>query len=416
MKTLLNNYLNTFKGLSQEVWWLSLITLINRAGTMVIPFLSLYLRESLNFSFSDVGWVMSAFGLGSVGGSWLGGKLTDKIGYYKVMVYSLLGTGILFIALQFLTTFSGFCFGIFLVMLVADMFRPAMFVALSAYSKPENKTRSVTLIRLAINLGFSAGPAIGGIIITTLSYGGLFWVDGITCIAATLVLINVLNPKTTKTLDNVKTENPKSAYGDKAFLIFLVAMVLFGIVFLQYFSTMPLYYKDAHALTEFEIGILLGMNGFIIFALEMPLIKWLENTTFTKSGLMLFGAILTGLSFLILNMSNWAGVLVIGMLLMTFGEMIAFPFSNAFAMDRAKKGNQGEYMALYSISFSIAHIFGHNAGMRMVDNLGFNNTWYIVTILAALCVFLLFILSQYLNIKKKQKVKDKEKEKEILWI
>jgi predicted MFS family arabinose efflux permease len=403
MKTLFNNYVNTFKGLSQEVWWLALITLINRTGTMVIPFLSLYLTKSLDFSLSDVGWVMSAFGLGSVIGSWLGGKLTDKIGYYKVMVFSLVLTGIMFIALQFLTTFLSFCIGIFLVMLVADSFRPAMFVALSAYSKPENKTRSVTLIRLAINLGFSAGPAIGGLIITTVSYGGLFWIDGITCIAATLVLINVLNPKKTKTLDDVINKNPKSAYHDKAFLIFLLAMVLFGVVFLQYFSTMPLYYKDVHLLTELDIGILLGMNGFLIFVFEMPLIKWLENSTFTKSGLMLFGAVLTGLSFVILNFTTWSGVLVIGMLLMTFGEMIAFPFSNAFAMDRAKKGNQGEYMALYSISFSIAHIFGHNAGMRLVDNLGFNNTWYITTILAALCVFLLFILSQYLNSRKTKK-------------
>ena len=405
MKTLFNNYLNTFKGLSKEVWWLSLITLINRAGTMVIPFLSLYLKESLNFSFNDVGWVMSAFGLGSVIGSWLGGKLTDKLGYYKVMAYSLFGTGLLFIALQYLTTFASFCFGIFLVMLVADMFRPAMFVALSAYSKPENKTRSVTLIRLAINLGFSAGPAIGGFIITALSYGGLFWVDGITCLIATIVLIYVLNPKTTKTLDTVTTESPRSAYTDKVFIIFVFAMVLFGVVFLQYFSTMPLYYKDVHALTELEIGMLLGMNGFIIFVFEMPLIKWLENTTFTKSGLMLFGAVLTGLSFLILNLSSWAGVLIIGMLLMTFGEMIAFPFSNAFAMDRAKKGNQGEYMALYSISFSIAHIFGHNMGMRLVDGLGFDNTWYIVTLLAVLCVFLLFILNQYLNRRKAKRSK-----------
>jgi len=346
---------------------------------------------------------MSAFGLGSVVGSWLGGKLTDKIGYYKVMVFSLISTGVLFIALQFLHTFESFCFGIFLVMMVADSFRPAMFVALSAYSKPENKTRSVTLIRLAINLGFSAGPAIGGVIITTISYGGLFWVDGITCIAASLVLINVLNPKKSKTLDDVKTENPKSAYADKAFLIFLVAMMLFGIVFLQYFSTMPLYYKDVHQLTELDIGILLGMNGFIIFVFEMPLIKWLENSRFTKTGLMLFGAILTGLSFIILNFTTWSGILIIGMLLMTFGEMIAFPFSNAFAMDRAKKGNQGEYMALYSIAFSIAHIFGHNAGMRLVDKLGFDNTWYIITILAGLCVFLIFILSNYLNAKKKLK-------------
>ncbi|GAA3652746.1 MDR family MFS transporter [Flavivirga jejuensis] len=416
MKTLFNNYLNTFKGLSNEVWWLSLITLINRAGTMVIPFLSLYLTKSLNFSLNDVAWVMSAFGLGSVIGSWLGGKLTDKIGYYKVMVFSLLATGVLFVVLQYLNTFAWFCFGIFLVMTIADMFRPAMFVALSAYSKPENKTRSVTLIRLAINLGFSAGPAVGGIIITTLSYGGLFWVDGITCILATLVLVNVLNPKKAKTLNDVKTKNPKSAYGDKAFLIFFVAMVLFGIVFLQYFSTMPLYYKDAHHLSEFEIGFLLGMNGFFIFVFEMPLIKWLENTNFTKSGLMLFGALLIGLSFIILNFTNWTGILIIGLLLMSFGEMIAFPFSNAFAMDRAKKGNQGEYMALYSIAFSIAHVFGHNSGLQMVDAFGFDNTWYIITLFAALCVLLLFILGQYLNYNKKLKEKTKREEKEILWI
>lgn len=399
MKTLLRNYINTFGGLSREVWWLALITLINRAGTMVIPFLSLYLTKSLHFSLADVGWIMTAFGLGSVVGSWIGGKLTDKIGFYKVMVFSLLTTGLLFVFLQFLTTFTTFCIGIFLVMLIADMFRPAMFVALSSYSKLENKTRSVTLIRLAINLGFSAGPAIGGIIITTLSYGGLFWVDGITCAVAALVLINVLHPKKSKTLDNIKVDSPQSAYHDRSFLIFLCAMVVFGIVFLQYFSTMPLYYKDAHHLNELEIGILLGMNGFLIFVFEMPLIKWLENSRFSKTGLMLFGAILTGLSFFILNLTSWAGVLILGMLLMTFGEMIAFPFSNAFAMDRAKKGNQGEYMALYSISFSIAHIFGHNAGLQMVAGFGFDKTWYFATILAGLCVFLLFLLKQRMRVK-----------------
>ncbi|HEY5686943.1 MAG TPA: MFS transporter [Yeosuana sp.] len=397
MQTLFIKYINTFKGLSTEVWWLALITLINRAGTMVIPFLSLYLTKLLHFSLSDVGWIMTAFGLGSVVGSWLGGKLTDKIGFYKVMVFSLFISGLFFIILQFLTTFTSFWIGIFLVMLVSDMFRPAMFVALNSYSKPENKTRTVTLIRLAINLGFSAGPAIGGIIIITMSYGGLFWIDGITCMLAALVLLNVLHPKKAKTIDHLKIENPQSAYQDKIFLLFLAAMVLFGIVFLQYFSTMPLYYKDAHYLSELEIGLLLGLNGFLIFVFEMPLIKWLENSRFTKSGLMLMGALLTGFSFLVLNVSSWSGVLIIGMLLMTFGEMIAFPFSNAFAMERAKKGNPGEYMALYSISFSIAHIFGHNAGLQLVDIFGFDKTWCLATLLAGFSVFLLFILNQKLK-------------------
>ena len=394
MKTLFKNYLSTFNGLSKEVWWLALITFINRSGTMVIPFLSLYLTDDLEFTFTDVSWIMSAFGFGSVAGTWIGGKLTDSIGYYKVMVRSLLSTGFLFIALQFLNTFTSICIGIFLVMVVADTFIPAMFVAMSVYSKPENKTRSVTLIRLAINLGFSAGPAIGGLIITAFGYGGLFWLDGITCILATLLLIKVLNPRVAKPVDDIVVENPVSVYKDKPFWIFFIAMFIFGVIFLQYFSTIPLYYKDVHFLNEFEIGLLLGLNGLFIFILEMPLIKWLEQSSFTKIGLMLFGLVLTAISFYVLNLTSWMGILVIGMLFMTVGEMIAFPFSNAFAMDRAKKGNQGEYLSMYVMSFSIAHIFGHNIGLRLIDNLGYNNTWYIMVGLGFIGVLLLMYLKR----------------------
>jgi len=401
MKLLLKNYIDTFKGLSTEVWWLSLITLINRAGTMVVPFLSLYLTKSLDFTLADVGWIMSAFGLGSVLGSWLGGKLTDKIGYYKIMVFSLIASGLVFIGIQYLTTFVEIAIGVFVLLAVADMFRPAMFVALSAYSKPENKTRSVTLIRLAINLGFSAGPAIGGYIIVTISYGGLFWLDGITCILAGLLLLFVLNPKTTKTLDDVVIENPKSAYKDYSYLIFLAAMILFSIAFLQYFSTMPLYYKDVHLLNENKIGLLMGLNGLLIFIFEMPIVKYFESGKYTKTTLIIVGAVLTALSFLVLNFSSWVGILVVGMLLMTIGEMIAFPFSNAFALQRAKRGNQGEYMALYSIAFAIAHILGHNTGMQFVDRFGFDFTWYATTGLMAICIFILLFLKRRMALKKK---------------
>jgi len=392
MKLLFTNYLNTFKGLSKEVWWLSLITLINRAGTMVIPFLSIYLIKDLAFTLKEVGWIMSAFGLGSVIGSWIGGKLTDKIGYFKIMAVSLLLTGILFIGLQYIHDFYWFCVGIFIIMVIADSFRPAMFVAVSAYSKPENKTRSITLIRLAINLGFSAGPAVGGMIILGLGYGGLFWVDGITCIIASLLLINVLSPKKTKVIKEEKIENPKSAYSDKTFILFLFAMLLFAIVFLQYFSTIPIFFKDRFLLNEFEIGILLGANGLIIFLIEMPLVKFLESSRFSKKSIMSFGVLLIGLSFLVLNFTSWSGILIIALILITFGEMIVFPFSNAFAMERANRGNQGEYMALYSIAFSLAHVFGHNAGMQLIDRLDYEATWYIVTGIAAISVFLILKL------------------------
>ncbi len=400
MIKLFNNYKNTFKGLSKEVWWLALITLINRTGTMVIPFLSLYLTEDLKFTYSDVAWIMTAYGLGAVAGTWLGGKLTDTIGFYKVMVRSLLSTGILFIVLQFLNTFTSICIGIFLTMVVADTFRPAMFVAMSAYSKPENKTRSVTLIRLAINLGFSAGPLAAGLISAGIGYSGLFWIDGITCILATVLLIKVLNPKVSKTIDEFKVEHPQSVYQDKPFWIFFLAMVVFAVIFFQYFSAMPLYYKDIHLLNTVEIGILLSCNGIFIFLFEMPLISWLEKSKYSKVSLIIFGAVLTSLSFLVLTLSSWSGVLIIGMLFMTIGEMISFPFSNSFAMDLAKKGNQGEYMAMYIMSFSVATVFGYNAGLQIIAGIGFNNAWFIMTALGGLCALLLWFLKFYMKRKK----------------
>ena len=397
MKTLFSNYFKTFGGLSREVWWLAMITLINRAGTMVIPFLSLYLTTDLHFSLDDVAWIMTAFGFGSLTGSWIGGKLTDKIGFYKVMFISLILSGFLFIGMQFLETFNAICIGIFVLMTVADMFRPAMFVALNAYSKPENKTRSVTLIRLAINLGFSAGPAVGGLIITTMSYHSLFWVDGFSCMIAGLVLIKVLHPKKSKAIDIEVNPNPKSAYSDKSFVIFLLAMVIFGIIFLQFISTIPYFYKNGVGLSEFEIGMLMAMNGILIFIFEMPLIKWLETKAYTKVGLMMFGLILTSISYLFLIINPWLGFVVISMILLTFGEMIVFPFSNSFALDRAKRGLKGEYMALYSIAFSISHIFAHNIGFHLIETLGFNKTWLIMSVFGLLGLGLLIYLKSQMN-------------------
>lgn len=398
MRRLITAYTRSFRGLSSEVWWLALITLVNRAGAMVIPFLSLYLTEDLSFSLSQVGWIMTCFGLGSFFGSWLGGKLSDLIGYYKVILYSLVGTAIGFFCLQHIDSFIGICVGFFCLIAVADTSRPAFFVALSAYSKPENKTRSLTLIRLAINLGFSVGPALGGLIIAGLGYYGLFWVDGITCLAAALVLIKTLNPKKTRITDVEEIlRNPLAPHRDFTYVIFLIALALFGFVFVQYFSTMPLYYKEIHGLTEQQIGLLLGFNGLLIFLLEMPLITFMEAKKWSPASNVVLGIIFVGLSFPLYVFTDWGGILIVGMALATLGEMIAFPFGNAFALRRSKLGRQGAYMGLYSMSFSLAHIFGHNSGMQLVAATGYDTTWLIMFGVSILAFILLFYVRNRLK-------------------
>ena len=123
-------YIGSFSGLSREVWLLAFITFVNRAGSMVVPFLSLYLTKDMGLSLEQVGWIMSSFGAGSVVGSWLGGKLTDKLGFYDIMSATLLTSGVAFILLQYADGFWPFCAGVFVLMLLSDAFRPAMFVAI----------------------------------------------------------------------------------------------------------------------------------------------------------------------------------------------------------------------------------------------------------------------------------------------
>lgn len=370
------------------------MTFVNRAGTMVIPFLSLYLTASLGFTLKDVGWVLSAFGLGSVVGSWLGGKLTDRIGAYPVMLWSLLLSGILFMMIQYIESFWGFCAGIFTVMLVADTFRPALFVAINDYCLPENRTRSVSLIRLAINLGFSFGPAVGGLIIANVSYSGLFWIDGITCVMAALVFVAVLPRKERKVAEAEEAIQPivKSPYRDKVYLLFVLILILIGFSFLQYFSTIPLYYRDYHHLTEEYVGWLMALNGLLVFVFEMPLIKYFEKPRFNMYYILFASTLLFALSFLVLNMMNWWGMLVIGMVFMSLAEILNFPFLNSFAMVRGQGKSLGAYMALFSIGFSISHIMGHNSGMQLIDQIGFDSTWYVMIgclVLAALLILVL---------------------------
>ena len=392
-------YKESFMGLSREIWWLAFITFINRAGTMVLPFLTLYLTKHLGFSLSQVGWIMTSFGVGSFLGSWLGGKLTDKIGYYRVMFWSLLLTGFLFIGLQYVTTFWGFVVGVFITMTIADTFRPAIFVSLNAYSKPENQTRSLTLIRLAINLGFSFGPFLGGLIIAMLGYQSLFWVDGLTCILAILLFRAVLKNKEfiKKAKKIEETDTISSIFKDKAYWLFLVIVFLMGFTFMQLFSTMPLYYKDIHGLTEVQIGLLMSLNGGLIFLTETPLIHKLEQSSINKINIIVWSLVLFALSFFVLNISGWVGLLVISMIIITVAEMLAFPFSNAFAMTRAVKGKEGLYMSLYTMAFSLAHIFSAKTGMEVVDKFGFNVNWYLMGFLSLLAVLLTLRLKKIMK-------------------
>jgi predicted MFS family arabinose efflux permease len=400
LKASFQRYINNFKGFRREVWILAIITFINRAGTMVLPFLSKYLKEDLGFSYSKVGWIMVCFGLGSMLGSWMGGKLSDKIGFYKIMVFSLFTSGLLFFVLQFITSFEGLCVGMFCIMAVADMFRPAMFVSLGVYAKPENRTRALTLVRLAVNLGFAAGPALGGLIIMNIGYRGLFWTDGATCIIAILTFALLVKEKkkaddaSDKPVEKVAVE---SVFKDKIFWIFLFVCFITAMIFFQIFTTLPLYHHEQFGLTEFQTGLIMTLNGLLIFFLEMSIVSTFERKQVQKLQIMLWGSLMMTISFVVLLVNVWAGILIVSIVFMTFGEMFIFPFSNSFALSRAPKGHEGRYMALFTMSFSLAHIASSKTGMEIISTYGYQTNWVFMASIGLVAIGCLVWLKKLLR-------------------
>ena len=391
MKKMYTNYIDSFKGLSKEVWFLALISLINRAGTMVIPFLSLYLTKELEFSESDSGSILAFFGIGSLLGSFLGGKLIDKIGFYKIMVFSLFVTGFGFIGLQYVTSFWGLCFAILGIMTIADMFRPAIFVSLKAYSKPENQTRSLALIRLAINLGMGVGPTLAGFIIVQQGYDMLFWIDGVTCIIAIVIFYFLVKekkrPPTTKSIAEIASEK-YAVYKDKSYWVFIATFFFIGMAFFQLLITMPIYQNVQFNLTEFDTGLIMFINVAIIVLFEMPFINYLERLQVSNTKMIIYASLLFGLSFYVLVCNFWIGILIVNIVIITLAEMIGFPYTNSYAIKRAKEGHEGSYMAMYAMAFSLAHIFSSKTGLEIVANFGHQVNWFVTGTYGIIAMFL----------------------------
>lgn len=373
-------YRNAYAGLSRETWLLSLIMLINRSGTMVVPFMTLYLTsKEMGFSVGEAGYVFGLFGAGAFAGAWLGGRLTDKIGFYPVQLFTLFTGGLLFLVLGQMKSYPMICLFTFLLSFVNEAFRPANSTAIAFYSKTENRTRSYALNRLAINLGWAAGSAMGGVL-ASINYEWLFWVDGFTNITAAGLMWTLLKP--TDYIPAPQTQVEKAgtlpAYRDKTFMLFIGATVIFASCFFQLFTNLPVYFERDLRLTKPYIGLLMAFNGILIAIVEMVLIYRLEG----KRPVMFYivrGIALVAVSFVLLNLpGNGALIAFIMIITVTFGEILSMPFMNSYWIGRTSVSNRGQYAALYTMAWSVAQTLGPMGGAQVVQHLGFQVLWFIV--------------------------------------
>ncbi len=394
---LFNSYINTFKGLSREAWMLSIVMLINRSGSMVLPFLGVYMTGHLKFSLENAGIVLSFYGIGSVLGSWLGGYLTDKFGEYYIQSWSLFLSAPIFLIIPFFPSVEMMAVLIFLQSTISDTFRPANSVAITKYARPENLTKAFSLNRMAVNLGFSIGPALGGVL-SGISYNFLFVFNFTGALIAGIIYVFFFRKrnkifrekKKSETFEVVK-KTGKSPYKDYPFLVFSILCTIFAICFFQFFNTIPLFYKDVAKLSQSTIGFILGYSGFIIVLLEMPLVSIAERTLKVPQILFL-GAVLAGLSYLMLIFGSNITWLVLSMTVLCVAEIWALPFMSTVTALRSENGNKGAYMGVNGIAFSFSFIITPFLGTYVVSRFGFDSLWIGSFAVLTITSFLLFVV------------------------
>lgn len=415
MKEFIRLYLDAYKGLSTPAWMLALVMLINRSGAMVIPFLGVYMVNHLNFTLEDTGTVLSCFGIGAVAGSFLGGWLTDKAGHFKVQLYSLILTVPMFFLLPELTTVIKLAVGVFMLSIISETFRPANSVSIAYYSKPDNVIRSFSLNRMALNLGFSIGPALGGFL-AAISYTFLFYGNAVAAfLSALMFFLYFRNRKGNEKKESEAETEPvnvkevpagthlkghlkeRSPYRDTLFMFFSVLSCVYAICFFQLLNTLPLYYRTIYKLTEANIGVILAFSGMVVFLLEMLLVHIAEKRL-TAREVIVLGVMLCGMSFLILNLANGIWVLYLSIFVLCISEILAMPFMATVTLQRSSLKTRGAYMGINALSFSAAHVFSPFVGTRIAAAYGFEVLWY------GTAVLMLFTGIGFLLVMKKMKL------------
>jgi predicted MFS family arabinose efflux permease len=338
--------------------------------------MTIYLTSpAMGYSIAQAGIVMGIFGLGAICGGFIGGRLTDRWGFHRVQLVALTGGGICFLLLGHARSYPLICGCTFLLSVVNDAFRPANSTAIATYAKEENRTRSYSLNRLAINLGWAVGGAVGGFL-ASINYHLLFWVDGGTNLAAALLLRFFLHPAATP-MPHQGREIPGklavSPYRDKMYLLFIVCTVLFASCFFQIFTTLPLFYKRALGMPEYMIGLVMTLNGLIIAVIEMVLVFKLEGKR-ENLFYISFGVLAVGLSYVMLDLLPLSiAVAFAAMIFSTMGEILAMPFMNSFWISRTLPSNRGQYAGLYTIAWSTAQVIGPAGGAEIAQRAGFKD-------------------------------------------
>jgi MFS family permease len=367
-------------------------TFIDRlGGFLLFPFFSVYLIDHFNVTIIEVGFLFSIFAGGSIVGSTIGGALTDKYGRRSMMVFGLISSGIGSLLMGIVDDLYLFFLVALVLGVLGDLGGPARQAMVVDLLSEDRRADGFGLLRVAVNLAAVGGPILGGLLLKQ-SFLILFIADAVSSlITALIVLVVIPETKPEKQDDKPEESMWKTLLGyfevikDYIFILFLVVSALTVLVYMQMNSLLSVFLNKVHEFPLEWFGLLLSMNALMVVAFQFLITR--KTAKYAPMKMMAIGTLLYMIGFGMYGfISEWY-LFFIAMAILTVGEMIVIPISQATVARFASEDKRGRYMAVYGFHWSIPTLFGVSGASFVYYYIGPNWVWYIAGILCLIAIF-----------------------------
>jgi MFS family permease len=383
----------------EKFWLVVVVSFIDRVGgTLLFPFFSLYITQKFQVGMTQAGIVLGIFSIFGLIGGFIGGALTDKFGRRNLILFGLVFSALSTLTLGLVSDFSMLIPLAVLIGLLSDVAGPAH-TAMIADILPENKRQEgFGVLRVVGNMAWIIGPTIGGFV-ANRSFLALFITDAIiSCLVAVLVyfLITETKPETSQDEGRQSLLETFRGYGvvltDKAYMAFLVAGMLMGLVYQQMYNSLSVYLRDVHGIQPQGYGFLLTTSAITVILLQFWVSRLIKKQAPFR--MMALGTIFYMIGFTMFGLVSWFWLFMTAVVIITMGEMIIMPTMQALAANFAPVEMRGRYMATFGLTWMIPATLGPGAAGIILDTMNPNLLWYIgggLCLLSALSFYVLHV-------------------------
>lgn len=353
----------TLRQISPPVRLLLVGMLINRLGNFLQIFLVLYLTQK-GFPEGAAGFALGAYGLGSVVGVLLGGTVSDRLGYRWTIVSSMAGAGVLTALLVHLDALWAVVLVAAAVGVLAQAYRPASSAMLVELTPERQHVMVFAVYRLAFNLGTTAGPLLG-VLLISYSYDLMFYVDGVTSVLFALCALRLPGAAVRRAADATAADARGSyltVLADRRFTLFMAALFLNALVYIQHIAVLPLQITaDGHPPGLY--AVLLSLNAVLVIALELPFTSYVQRLPARVAVALGIGLVGVGMNLYVAGPA--IAVFVAATVVWTLGEIIGTPTASAYPGQVAPPGLAGRYIAAAAFPMQIGYAVGPVLGIAL---------------------------------------------------